>query len=267
MERWLIVVSGTRKGSVTRITGRVSIGRAADNTICLDDELASQHHCAIWTDEQDRDVLQDGDTRNGTWVNGRAESRIFLTSNSYIKCGSATIQYGNGPLPENLDIIIDEETHRNRALETLRADYTVRDQPVIFYRGAARALLDMTDAVEGIVEGITDAGDLQARLLDDSFEMIPAVRGAVLVNDPHVAAGPENFVSRVYRQRGHAGPASFTPSGKVLRQVYQTGEPLISNESTPILCVPLKAPGTMYGVIYLEGADPRRGFEPEHVMY
>ena len=42
---------------------------------------------------------------------------------------------------------------------------------------------------------------------------------------------------------------------------------MISNESTPILCVPLKAPGTMYGVIYLEGADPRRGFEPEHMMY
>jgi Nif-specific regulatory protein len=263
MERWLIVLSGTKKGSVTRITGRVTIGRAADNTICLDDELASQHHCAIWTDEQDRDVLQDGDTRNGTWVNGRAESRIFLTSNSYIKCGSATIQYGKGPLPENLDIIIDEETHRNRALETLRADYTVRDQPVVFYRGAAQSLLDMADAADEIA----DAGDVQARLLDRSFEMIPAVRGAILINGRRASPEPEDFESQVYRQRGHHGPAPFTPSGKLLRKVYETGEPLISNEITPAICVPLKRSGAMRGVIYLEAADPRRRFEPEHLLY
>src|SRR6266849_3317136 len=140
MERWLIVLSGTRKGSVTRLTGRVTIGRAADNDILLDDELASQHHCEILT-ERDRAILQDGDTRNGTWVDGRFEFRTILKSGSYIKCGSTTFLYIEGELPDNLDVLINEQTNRNRALETLSADYTVREQPVVFYRGAAHALV------------------------------------------------------------------------------------------------------------------------------
>jgi Nif-specific regulatory protein len=263
MERWLIVLSGTMKGSVTRLTGAVTIGRAADNTICLDDELASQHHCAIWVDEQDRAVLQDGDTRNGTWVNGRGESRIFLKSGSYLKCGSTSILYSEGPVPENLDIIMEEEAGRNRTLETLKADYRVREQPVVFYRGAAQALLDMARAVDDIA----DSGDLQAHLLDRSFEMIPAVRGAILVNGRSVGPELEDFASQVYRQRGHDGPARFTPSGKILRKAYETGQPLISNEIIPAICVPLKRSDIMRGVIYLEAADPRRRFEPEHLLY
>jgi Nif-specific regulatory protein len=263
MERWLIVLSGTMKGSVIYVTGLVTIGRAAGNTICLDDELASQNHCAIWIDEEARTVLQDGDTRNGTLVNGRAESRTFLKSRSYIKCGGTPILYGEGPLPENLDILIEEETARNRGLETLRADYTVREQPVVFYRGAAQALLHMADAADEIA----DTGGVHDKLLDSSFEMIPAIRGAILLNGRHVGPELDDFPTQVYRKRDHNGPARFTPIGNVLRKVYETGEPYVSNEITPVICVPLKVLGAMRGVIYLEAPDPRRRFEPEHLLY
>jgi hypothetical protein len=213
MGRWLIVVSGPKKGSVIPLTRRLTIGRAADNDIPLDDELASQHHCEILPGEPDGTVLQDGDTRNGTWVNGRAEFRTVLKSGSYFKCGSTTFLYIEGQLPEDLDLLINEQTNRNRALETLRADYTVREQPVVFYRGAARALVGSAEAVNDAA----DAGDLQARLLDGSFEMIPAVRGAILLNSRHSRPDPQNFVSRIYRRRDFDGPAPFTPSGSLLR--------------------------------------------------
>jgi Nif-specific regulatory protein len=263
MKRWLIVVSGPKKGSVTPLTRRLTIGRAADNDIPLDDELASQHHCEILPGEPDGTVLQDGDTRNGTWVDGRLELRTVLKSGSYIKCGSTTFLYIEGELPENLDLLINEQTDRNRALETLRADYTVREQPVVFYRGAAQALVGSAEACNDA----TDAGDLQARLLDGSFEMIPAIRGAILLNSRHGRRDPQNFISRIYRRRNNDGPTRFTPSEKVLRQVYETGQPVINNEVTPTLCLPLRVSGAMRGVIYLEGVDPRRGFEPEHLLY
>ena len=263
MKRWLIAVSGPRKGSVIPLTRRLTIGRAADNDIPLDDELVSQHHCEILTGEPDRTVLQDGDTRNGTWVDGRHEFRTILKSGSYIKCGSTTFLYIEGELPQNLDILINEQTNRNRALETLRADYTVREQPIVFYRGAAQALVGSAEAVNDA----TDAGDLLARLLDGWFEMIPAIRGAILLNSRHGRPEPQNFISRIYRHRNSSDPAPFIPSEKVLSQAYETGQPVVNNEVTPTLCLPLRVSGAMRGVIYLEGADPRRGFEPEHVLY
>ena len=263
MKRWLIAVSGPRKGSVTPFNKRLTIGRAADNDIPLDDELVSQHHCAILPGEPDGTFLQDGDSRNGTWVNGQFEFRTILKSGSYIKCGSTTFLYIEGELPENLDILINVEADRNRALETLRADYTVREQPVVFYRGAAQALVGSAEACNEA----SDAADLCRRLLDDSFEMIPAVRGAILLSSRHGKPEPQNFLSEIYRQRNVDGPVRFTPSRMILSEVYQRGQPVIRNEVTPTLCLPLRVSGAMRGVIYLEGADPRRGFEPEHLLY
>jgi hypothetical protein len=41
----------------------------------------------------------------------------------------------------------------------------------------------------------------------------------------------------------------------------------MTNNITPIFCAPLIVAGTMRGVFYLEGANSRSGFEPEHLYY
>jgi hypothetical protein len=56
---------------------------------CLDDELASKHHFAVQI-KDGRRWLADRETRNGTWIDGRAYLDKFLEHGDRIKCGSTT---------------------------------------------------------------------------------------------------------------------------------------------------------------------------------
>src|ERR1700704_6199513 len=136
----IIALSGPFKGSEFLITEVVlSVGRAPDNTIVLDDELVSKHHFRIWLKDGNA-YLKDGDTRNGTWINGEAHSERFLEPGDRIKCGSTTFLYLElDETPDTLPKIIEDETGRNWELETLRADYSVRDTAAIYYKQVSQA--------------------------------------------------------------------------------------------------------------------------------
>src|SRR5947209_11614810 len=89
----LIALSGPLKGSVFPLTEKpLTIGRTADNHICLDDELVGRHHARVWLKET-RPYLRDGDSRNGTWVDGRAYLEKFLEHGDRLKLGSSIFLY------------------------------------------------------------------------------------------------------------------------------------------------------------------------------
>jgi pSer/pThr/pTyr-binding forkhead associated (FHA) protein len=57
------------KGRQIPITSRITVGRDADNTIELDDALASRHHAVVQKVKDDF-FIEDLDSTNGTYVNG-----------------------------------------------------------------------------------------------------------------------------------------------------------------------------------------------------
>lgn len=64
----LVVVEGTLAGTVIPLgSSPVSMGRAADCTVVLDDDYASSHHCRIYPHE-DAWVVEDLGSTNGTWI-------------------------------------------------------------------------------------------------------------------------------------------------------------------------------------------------------
>jgi transcriptional regulator with GAF, ATPase, and Fis domain len=260
----IIALSGPSKGSVFPITdAKLTIGRAADNTVSLPDELVSGHHLAIWLHEG-RAYLKDGDTPNGTWINGVARSDRFLEHGDRIKCGSTTFLYRErADASEDLPAIIDNEADRNRQLETLRADYSSRGDAAVYYRGVIKAL----GKLPAYTNAITDIHELQVCALDLGFEIIPAYKGAILLNGPRVSPDPADFVSQIYRERDFDGDARFPLSSRVLIDAYKSRTPLMSNNITPVLCVPLFINGAMGGVVYMEGRDGKNGFDPEHLQY
>jgi uncharacterized protein YaaQ len=167
------------KGAIFPITDvPLTVGRAADNQVCLDDELASRRHFTV----QIRDGgvwLKDGDTPNGTWILGRAYTEKRLQQGDRIKCGSTTFLYLEHEDSEDalLDIINDE-TDRNREMDTLRADYTVRGDAAIYYKEVSKVFVEMAKSLNAVL----NIAELQIRLLDFAFEMTPALRGAIVLN-------------------------------------------------------------------------------------
>lgn len=66
--RKLVVVEGDMAGTILPLsTSAVTVGRAADCSLVLDDDYASSHHAKIYPYE-DSWVVEDLGSTNGTWI-------------------------------------------------------------------------------------------------------------------------------------------------------------------------------------------------------
>lgn len=71
---------------------RVTIGRAPDNDIVLNDKAASGHHAVVITILQDS-FLEDLDSTNGTQVNGRQVAKHPMSNGDVITIGRNSLRY------------------------------------------------------------------------------------------------------------------------------------------------------------------------------
>lgn len=76
---------------------RVSIGRHADNDICLNDKAVSGHHAVIISILADS-FLEDLDSTNGTLVNGKQIAKHPLSDGDTVSIGRNSLRYqADGP--------------------------------------------------------------------------------------------------------------------------------------------------------------------------
>lgn len=71
---------------------RVTVGRHADNDICLNDKAVSGHHAVIITILSDS-FLEDLDSTNGTLVNGKQIAKHPLSHGDTVAIGRNTLRY------------------------------------------------------------------------------------------------------------------------------------------------------------------------------
>jgi hypothetical protein len=70
----------------------ISIGRASDNDVIIDDPLVSRHHCQLKL-QHGAYGLADLGSRNGSWVNGQQVSEVALGPGDRIRIGSTEIEF------------------------------------------------------------------------------------------------------------------------------------------------------------------------------
>lgn len=144
---------------------KISIGRAADNDIVINDDFTGSHHCVIVSDNG-RYVLSDN-SKNGTYINGRRVSAmtelhifdtIYITGHKLIFLGSVIAVCDSdsvsSALPAaELDVLTNKELHSDSSYfsraprricpldtETVEIDdppskQKMRSQPLIFIIG------------------------------------------------------------------------------------------------------------------------------------
>ena len=90
----LVVTAGARLGNVFRLSrgSTISVGRARANDIVLDDVAVSSQHCRI-RPEDDRFVVHDLDSTNGTRVNDRSVKKHVLAEGDVIQIGETRLEY------------------------------------------------------------------------------------------------------------------------------------------------------------------------------
>ena len=89
----LVVIEGPLTGTVIPLsTAQVTIGRAPDSTLVIEDDYASSRHARIYPAEGSW-LVEDLGSTNGTWIDRtRITSPTLLTVGAPLRVGRTTIQ-------------------------------------------------------------------------------------------------------------------------------------------------------------------------------
>lgn len=81
----LVVTQGSLAGTTVALQGQtITLGRAHDSTIVLDDDYASSRHARIYPDQSGQWIVEDLNSTNGTYLD-----RTRLTSPTPLQPGAA----------------------------------------------------------------------------------------------------------------------------------------------------------------------------------
>ncbi|HWA76190.1 MAG TPA: response regulator [Polyangiaceae bacterium] len=105
----LTVVEGRAAGRKFKIEGSATIGRSPDAAVMLDDPEVSRIHARLTRNEAGAYLLEDLDSRNGTFINGVRAERRLLAYGDKIRVGPQVVLEFNG-----FDAVEDHIIQRQR---------------------------------------------------------------------------------------------------------------------------------------------------------
>lgn len=190
----LFVIQGRDQGRRFEFTeGTVSVGRESGNTIQLyDTEVSRQHgelslHENIW-------ALEDLNSSNGTYVNGKRVSQIELRSGDQVQFGRTLLLFTAASDASSLDragaidIVTQGVEDDSRILHSLTPEQgsQIFDAPSgnqSPWLARARSNLQVMYRTALAVSHTLDIDELLARIMQLIFEWVEADRGCVMLVD------------------------------------------------------------------------------------
>ncbi|HMF55505.1 MAG TPA: sigma 54-interacting transcriptional regulator [Pyrinomonadaceae bacterium] len=269
----LAAVAGPIKGSTFPLKDEdVLVGRESSNRICLPDPSVSRRHCLIKKDGTQYKLI-DLDSLNSTFVNDVPIKERVLKHGDRIRVGDSTLLFhlNEGEVqPATGQVRFDERQIVTGATVEVR----VADAIYLMARDLSALMKISTQ-----INSIRDLNELQRRLLELIFEVVPAERGAILLADGQEGEEFES-VFGLDRAAGSVAPVrvSRTISSKVLREGVAIlsndvsdkedfdAESVIATEIHSLLCVPVTVYEKTLGVIYLYTTDPRERFDQNQLQ-
>jgi len=262
----------------------IRIGRDPSNSLAISDLSLSRRHCVL-SREQDSYKICDLDSRNGTFVNGGAVSEASLCHGDRISVG------------ESVFVFLDKDEDPDEAIVAAvefddaitQATTQIRPQDVLYLQPerilkqlpATSRLgrnLNALLKISRVVHSISDLNQLQRQILELIFEVVPAERGAILLDD----TGNEKFSSLFVHPRSVKRGEPVRVSRTITRQVMEQGvailgadvpgsgglsgvESLVTFQVRSLLCVPLTVFQRVIGCIYLDTTNPVTRFDRDHL--
>lgn len=231
----------------------VTVGRSRQNQVKLLTEQASRVHCRLLKTDKGGYRLVDGNSSNGTYVNGQRVSEKDLADGDAIAVGSAALVYKDGqPAPPKPARKLPDPENFTSPLQD---------------RNVRILLQTIVDAASG-----QDLEQYLTSAVDHVIEIAQAERGILFQNQ-----GGE-LKPRVSRDGAKQNLAELSGMSRTIpRQVLEHGKPifLLDTESEKdgvqsasvslyhlrtVMCAPLKVGERMLGVLYVDSHAKAREY-------
>ncbi len=290
----------------------VSIGRAKSSNIALDDPSVSRLHAVLRATMDGQWQIIDRDSANGIKINGKATKEAVLRGSDEILVGVFRLRfedsaerkitsYGTAQLPRRVAQALNESAHSGSA--SANSPYSASTLvveplgdaavPAMDERERAQALenenrlLTLLSRVARTFNEIHAVEKLTQSALEFALEIGGAERGFVMLLDEEslkhrdISDGRYSFEPAQIRYRaGRAnlqeqGTAQLTISRSIIRQVMQTGLPMLISDGQAdprlsasqsvvnagirsAMCAPLGIGNRLRGLLYVDNLS-RRG--------
>ena len=282
----LLVIAGPLKDSTFALpSGEIHIGRDPSNLLAISDPSLSRRHCAL-TREGEGYKIRDLDSRNGTSVNGVSVKEASLRHGDQISAGdSVFLLLLHEDQEESTTGRVEYEDSLTQATAQFRPQDVLYLQPDRILRelpanSRVARNLNALLKISRIVHSIRDLDELQGQILDLIFEVVPAERGAILLDGKF----DEHFGSVYARQRIAKSVLPVRISRTIARQVMKEGlavlgadvpastglagvESLVDCQIRSLLCVPLTMFQKVTGCIYLDTCNSASRFDEDHLQF
>ncbi len=259
--------------------GDVSIGRASENGIVLNDFSVSRRHAllsergGVWT-------IEDLKSTNGVKVNGEFAPKSPLRANDVLSVGAFTLLVREQPTTKSIAAksIGDSSSTFVRSIADFNRDYNL-DATSVGASDAARTLPGRRPTPEKGREKIfeilvqvartlieaPDVDQILSKVVDLLFDFLPAERAVVVLREDS-----GRFVATLARQRGRAGSeATETFSHTIVETVvrervavltsdaltddrFEAGQSIRIQQIRSAMCVPLWNRENVIGALHVD---------------
>jgi Nif-specific regulatory protein len=284
MEPRLIAITGPLKGTtIPLVEPETIVGREPTNPIAINDPLVSRRHCAFRITDGGVQV-SDLESLNGTFVNSVPTCEKRLQHGDRLKIGSSQFIF----LDQNIDSTpgvplidsLDEDFATTITITGSSDSVFLQDHVGDMLPPNERFARDLAAVlrISTAINAIRNAAELQERVLEMIFEVMPIERAAVLL----AMDNREDFISGTYRERGSDRTMPFGISRTIVRRVFREAVAVIANDTLDgnrieeaesivafqirsLLCVPLTVFGSKLGVIYGDTTHPGVKLDEHHL--
>lgn len=248
------------------------IGRETAAELCLADRAVSRRHSRV---EQNGEQfwISDLQSLNGTFVNDVPVKQRALQHGDRIRIGDTQFLFllHEGDVPSKSSQV-ELEDRQFVSGSTMQVRF---DDALFLMARDLSALMKVSTTINAI-RGLEE---LQKKLLELLFEVVPAEQGAILLSETE----PGGFETMFGLDRFGNLDVAIKVSRTIARQVLNEGvailsnypagdeapnvaESLVASRTSALLCVPLKMLDRTLGIIYLATSEPATQFDNDHLQ-
>jgi serine phosphatase RsbU (regulator of sigma subunit) len=265
-------VEGPNHGAVYDLKDVCLLGRALDCQVHIRDLTVSRRHARI-TRVDERYLVEDLGSGNGTYVNDQTVTRHFLTHRDIIRVCSAKFMFEEIEKPADSITMVaagDSQPHIVKTVDAARPFYedaaalTNVSSPKEIVRMATR--LKTVYAVAEAISNILDLDELLREILNRLFEVFPkAERAFIMLIDEK----GEKLIPKAVKRRREGDNAELTVSRTILHEVMTKRHAVLSRDAMEdqrfkaghsvanfgiraMMAAPLVWRGQTLGIVYLD---------------